>query len=278
MISTACAKVGKDPTFAPRHAHRPPADPPRATTRGTSSRPPPRPPPPWRLLLLLGTTFLFPTTTKAAGEGKRAYTCDAALGDVPLTKALYASIQAGELADGFDAVTCIPTEAFMDHTTPLSFAAKMPNLISIGDRAFKGFKGGTFAFQALDAAHMPKLEHIGEAAFAEFDPKEVTEAAITLQGMPSLISIGDGAFATLRASFMVIEVECACSNLEVIGGLAFQTVEYGTGSKITFTDLSRLRTIAPSAFQHFGDAANNHDLIFTGVSPFLTSIGAGAFR
>ena len=122
------------------------------------------------------------------------------------------------------------------------------------------------------------MEHIGAEAFAQFDPEEVTEATITLQGMPSLITIGDGAFATFKASFMVIEVECACSNLEVIGEFAFQTAEYGNGSKMTFTDLSRLRTIAPSAFRHFGDAANNHDLILTGVSPLLTSIGAGAFR
>jgi hypothetical protein len=237
------------------------------------------------LLLLVGTTLFFPTTTKAAGEGKRDYTCDAALGDVPLTKALYASIQAGELADGFDAVTCIPTEAFMDHTTPLSFAAKMPNLISIGDRAFFGFIGGTFAFQALDASYLPKLEHIGAEAFAEFDAEEVTEAAITLQGMPSLVSIGDHAFSTLFASFMVLQVECACWNLEVIGEFAFQTAAYGSGSKLSFTNLSRLRIIGASAFYRIGSEAveiqhdeTQHELIFTGVSPLLTVIGASSFR
>jgi hypothetical protein len=228
------------------------------------------------LPLLLGTTLLFPTRT-TAGEG---YTCDEALGDVPLTKALYASIQAGEPGDGFDAVTCIPTEAFMDHTTPLSFAAKMPNLISISDRAFFRFKGGTFTFQAADASYLPKLEHIGEEAFAQFSPEEVTEAAVTLQGMPSVVSIGNSAFSTLHAPFLVIQIECACSYLEVIGASAFATRDYGTTSKITFTDLGRLRSIGIAAFLNLGSrsAANVHDVFVSGICPYLTTIGSSAFR
>jgi hypothetical protein len=106
------------------------------------------------------------------------------LGDVPLTKVLYASIQAGgKLADGFAAVTCIPNEAFVDHDTPLSLTEKMPNLVSIGDRAFFNFKGGEFTFTALDDSYLPKLKHIGTKAFAEFDPQKVTAAVITLHGM-----------------------------------------------------------------------------------------------
>jgi hypothetical protein len=203
------------------------------------------------------------------------------LGDVPLTKALYASIQGGALADGFAAVTCIPPEAFMDHDAPLSLSERMPNLISIGDRAFKGFAGDDFAFVALDESYMPKLEHIGVEAFAEFDSEAVTEASVTLQGMPSLIWIGARAFSTFSAAFMVIQVECACSSLEVIGESVFATFEYGSGSKITFTDLSRLQKIGAFAFHIFGygdQDENKHKLIFTGESPLLTSIGAGAFR
>jgi hypothetical protein len=219
-------------------------------------------------------------------RGCGVYTCDAALGDVPLTKALYASINAGEVAGGFNSVTCIPSEEFMDHDAPLSLSERMPNVISIGDRAFFRFNGGGFTFQSLDETYLPRLEHIGVEAFAQFVAPATTSfdmldfATIQLRGTSSLISIGDSAFSTWNAHFMLLEVECACPNLEVIGELVFATLEYRSNSKITFTNLSRLRTIGASAFANLGsrDAANQHGLFVSGVSPLLTIIGAAAFR
>jgi hypothetical protein len=217
--------------------------------------------------------------TNPLPPGCGVYTCDAALGDVPLTKALYASIQTGELTDLFAAVTCIPTEAFMEFNSPLSLIEKMPNLISIGDRAFFRFGGGEFSFMALDYSYLPRLEHIGAEAFSQFD-SEVTVAVIHMQGMPALISIGFNAFQTLIAPFLLLQVECACSNLELIGNTAFSTLEYGNTSFVKFTDLFRLRSIGDSAFHHFAsrDSVTKHEVIFIGVSPLLTSIGKTAFR
>jgi hypothetical protein len=243
-----------------------------------------RPPFPWRLLLLL-TNFLLPTTTNAAAAGEGGtYTCDAALGDVPLTKARYASIQAGELADGFAAVTCIPTEAFMDHTTPLSFDAKMPNLISIGDRAFLGFKGGDFIF----AQHsLPKLEHIGVEAFAQFEnnekPSKDLVHAIRLHDMPSLISVGVRAFQVYQAPYFQLEVNSACPLLEVIGGEAFNTCEYATGSEVILTNLNGLRSVGALAFNQFNCRPrtveeSKFNLVFEGVPLQLATIGSAAFR
>lgn len=234
--------------------------------------------------MLVTTLTLLPTVTNAAKE-EGAYTCDAALGDVPLTKGRYVSIINGTLPDGFEAVTCIPAEAFIDHTTPLSLTEKMPNLVSIGDRAFKGFAGGTFKFVSLDESYLPKLEHVGVEAFGEFDPAKMTEAAIVLQNMPSLISIGSNAFANLVAPYLLLNVECACSSLEVIGEYAFASLAYGPTSKIIFTDLSRIQSIGSHAFiglfgtiESSSHAHSNLDLVFTGVSPLLTKIGAKAFR
>jgi hypothetical protein len=210
-------------------------------------------------------------------EEESTYTCDATLGDVPLTKASYASMMATG-GDGFAAVTCIPAEEFMDYDAPLSLSAKMPNLISIGDRAFKGFAGGTFAFLALDESYLPRLEHIGVNAFAEFDGEKTTEATITLKGVPSLILIEESAFFTLKAPFLQLQVECACSNLEVIHAYAFVTQELKSASKITFTDLSRLQSIGVSVFNPLGSqAVTGTDLIFVGLSSQLTSIGHSSF-
>jgi hypothetical protein len=227
------------------------------------------------------------------------YTCDAALGDVPLTQALYVRSLIGALGDfqqqqvlgdwelelTLAEVTCIPTEEFMNYDLPLLLTAKMPNLISIGDRAFKGFAGGTFKFVSLDESYLPKLEHVGVEAFGEFDPAKMTEAAIVLQNMPSLISIGSNAFANLLAPYLLLNVECACSSLEVIGEYAFASLAYGPTSKIIFTDLSRIQSIGSHAFIGlFGTigssshAYSNLYLVFTGVSPLLTKIGAKAFR
>jgi hypothetical protein len=157
----------------------------------------------------------------------------------------------------------------------------MPNLISIGDRAFKGFAGGTFAFLALDESYLPRLEHIGVKAFAEFDGEKMTEATITLKGVPSLILIEESAFFIFSALYLLLQVECACSNLEVIGARAFSTYEYGNSSHIKFTDLSRLRIIGDSAFNHLasrGDLTKRHEVELVGVSPLLTNIGSSAFR
>jgi hypothetical protein len=227
-------------------------------------------------LVLVAALNLLPTVTNAVGGG--AYTCDAALGDVPLTKARYASIINGTLPEGFEAVTCIPAEAFSDHTTPLSLTEKMPNLISIGDRAFFRFGGGEFSFMALDYSYLPSLEYIGVEAFAEFKTANVTEAVIRLKGSPSLISIGDSAFSNWDAPFLLLQVECACSRLEVISDLAFSTVQYGSTSSVTLTDLSRLRSIGNGALHQLGNAVRRHDVVFTGMSPLLTHIGPSAFR
>jgi hypothetical protein len=125
------------------------------------------------------------------------------------------------------------------------------------------------------------LEHIGEEAFAQFvQPAEDRfKISIQLNDMPSLISIGASAFSTPIASFMVLQIECECSNLEAIGQDVFVTFGYGSGSKIAFTDLARLRSIGSTAFYNFAsrNATNIYELVFTGVSPFLTTIGAGAF-
>jgi hypothetical protein len=181
-----------------------------------------------------GNVTLTNTTTE------KIYTCDAALGDVPLTKALYLSVQAGgRLAEEFAAVTCIPTEAFVDHDAPLLLNVKMPNLISIGDRSFFRFNGGDFTFEALDESYLPKLEHIGVEAFAQFvqPADDRSKISIRLDGMPALISIGTGAFNAPKAPFMLLQIDCACPNLEQIGDTAFSKIEYGIGSKITFTEL-----------------------------------------
>jgi hypothetical protein len=157
----------------------------------------------------------------------------------------------------------------------------MPNLISIGDRAFFRFNGGDFTFRTLDETYLPKLEHIGVEAFAQFvQPAEDRfKISIQLNGMPSLISIGASAFSTFIAPFMLLQIECECSNLEAIGRDVFVTFGYGSGSKIAFTDLARLRSIGSNAFYNFGsrNAANIYELVFTGVSPSLTTIGVGAF-
>jgi hypothetical protein len=245
------------------------------------------------------TTALAVSTTLAA---EATYTCDEALGDVPLTKARYASIQAGELRDGFAAVTCIPPEEFAEFDTSLIIGTigswvsgsnigqnsssklgvrgGMPNLVSIGERAFFRFKGDSFHFLHDDGS-LPRLKHIGAEAFAEFDFNSVTRAVIKMKGLPSLLSIGDRAFQTFNAYFMLLEVECACSNLEVIGDAAFTTVALANTSRISFSDLSRLRFIGASAFHGLSDGSlteRHHSVILKGVTPLLTIIGTNAFR
>jgi hypothetical protein len=97
--------------------------------------------------------------------------------------------------------------------------------------------------------------------------------------MPALISIGDRAFFTFSAPFLLLQVECACSNLEVIGTRSFYTLEYGSTSSIILTDLSRLQSVGTFALGQIGtDATNRHDVVLTGMSPLLSKIGAYAFR
>jgi hypothetical protein len=149
-------------------------------------------------------------------------------------------------------------------------------LVSIGDRAFFKFNGGDFSF---NSESFPKLEFIGVQAFASFaEPVDDVLCVIQLKDMPSLIKIGDLAFNALSAPFMLLQVECACSSLEVIGESAFASREYGSGSKLSFTDLSRLRTIGDFAFYALGNTGPQTELEVAGVSPLLREVGNFAFR
>jgi hypothetical protein len=123
------------------------------------------------------TGYVGQQDTDRLPRGCGVYTCDPVFGDVPLTKESYASMMAAG-GDGFDAVTCIPTEEFMEYDAPLSLSAKMPNLVNIGDRAFFNFKGSEFAFLALNESYLPRLERIGAEVRFFFRHKFTLEDAI----------------------------------------------------------------------------------------------------
>ena len=104
-------------------------------------------------------------------------------------------------------------------------------------------------------------------------------AAVATVQRPVLISIGDSAFQTFQAPFLQLQVECACSRLEVISDFAFATLEFNSTSKISFSNLVRLRSIGFAAFIAKGtNTLQRHAVEFTGTVPLLTKIGANAFK
>eukprot|EP00729_Bicosta_minor_P009692 gene9692-2814_t len=184
-----------------------------------------------------------------------------AAGEVPLTQARYSAIANGDETEA--SITCIPSYEFQAYTGNVTLG-RMPELGSIGVRAFSYFKG----VLTVDAGDCPKLASIEQEAF-----RSVSNAAsrVSFGAMPELGSIGIYAFGSFKG---VLTVDAGdCPKLASIGSYAFNQAD-NAASKVSFGAMPELGFIGDYAFSNIKGVLT----VDAGDCPKLASIGSNAFR